>query len=60
VDIILIEPRSDDYRGVLEARPAGCNRQGRDTPACQLTRALAELDLALDSMAEPPLISGQA
>ena len=37
-------------RSVLEARPAACNRQGRGTPACQLTRALAELELALDGL----------
>lgn len=33
---------------VLEARSANCNRSGRGTPVCQLTRALAELDLTLD------------
>jgi len=37
-------------RRILEARPAGCNRQGQGTPVCQLTRALAELDLVLDQM----------
>jgi predicted acylesterase/phospholipase RssA len=35
-------------RRVLEARSSGCNRGGRDTPVCRLTRALAELELALD------------
>ena len=35
---------------ILKARPADCNRRGRDTPACRLTRALAELDLVLDQM----------
>jgi NTE family protein len=39
-------------RRVLEARTAGCNRQARGTPVCQLTRALAELEMKLDSMAE--------
>jgi predicted acylesterase/phospholipase RssA len=39
-------------RRILEARPAGCSRRGRGTPVCQLTRALAELDMALDAMAE--------
>jgi predicted acylesterase/phospholipase RssA len=39
-------------RRILEARPAGCNRQTRGTPVCQLTRTLAELDMALDLMAE--------
>jgi len=40
----------ETVRRILEARPAACNRQGRGTPVCQLTRALAELDLALDQM----------
>jgi NTE family protein len=40
----------DVIRRVLEARPSSCNRGGRDTPICQLTRTLAELDLALDRM----------
>ncbi|MFC2023855.1 patatin-like phospholipase family protein [Chloroflexota bacterium] len=35
-------------RRVLEARLSGCNRGGRGTPVCRLTRALAELELALD------------
>jgi predicted acylesterase/phospholipase RssA len=39
-------------RRILEARPAGCNRRERGTPVCQLTRTLAELDMALDLMAE--------
>jgi predicted acylesterase/phospholipase RssA len=39
-------------RRVLEARPAGCNRRERGTPVCQLTRALAELDMKLDLMSE--------
>lgn len=36
---------------VLEARSAGCGHNRRDTPICQLSRALAELELALDEMA---------
>jgi NTE family protein len=39
-------------RRILEARPAGCNRRARGTPVCRLTRTLAELDMALDLMAE--------
>ena len=39
-------------RRVLEARRARCNRQGRGTPVCQLTRALAELELALEDVGE--------
>ena len=51
----LAEIRQSGYdpavvRRVLEARPVGCNRGGRDTPVCQLTRALAELELALDTL----------
>jgi NTE family protein len=38
-------------RRILEARPARCNRQGRGTPVCRLTRALAELELTLDTVA---------
>jgi predicted acylesterase/phospholipase RssA len=34
-------------RSILEARPAACSRQGANTPVCQLTRALAELELLL-------------
>ncbi len=40
----------DVIRRVLEARSATCNRQKRDTPACRLTRTLAELELALDGL----------
>ena len=51
----LAQIQESDYdpevvRQALEARPASCNRQGRKTPVCQLTRALAELDLVLDGM----------
>jgi NTE family protein len=42
----------DVIRRVLEARSAACNRQKRDTPACRLTRTLAELELALDGLGE--------
>jgi hypothetical protein len=50
----LAQIRESDYdpeviRRVLEARSVQCNRTGRDTPICHLTRALAELDLALDA-----------
>jgi len=50
----LAEIRESGYdpeviRLVLEARLPPCSRQGRRTPVCQLTRVLAELDLALDS-----------
>ena len=41
---------SDVIRRVLEARSPGCGRRNRDTPICQLTRSLAELELALDLM----------
>jgi hypothetical protein len=34
-------------RRVLEGRPPACNRQGRGTPICDLTRALARLELEL-------------
>jgi predicted acylesterase/phospholipase RssA len=37
-------------RRVLEARPTSCNRRKRGSPTCQLTRALAELELTLDLM----------
>jgi predicted acylesterase/phospholipase RssA len=37
---------------VLEARSGSCNRDGRGTPVCQLTRALAELELVLNTTAE--------
>ncbi|MGD9146154.1 MAG: patatin-like phospholipase family protein [Anaerolineae bacterium] len=51
----LAEIRQSGYdpaviRRVLESRPASCNRGGRSTPVCQLTRALAELDLALATL----------
>ncbi|HSR29156.1 MAG TPA: patatin-like phospholipase family protein [Anaerolineae bacterium] len=49
-EIYLSDNDPDVIRRILEARPAGCNRQGRSTPVCQLTRALAELDLVLDRM----------
>ena len=42
----------DVIRRILEARPACCNRRSRGTPVCRLTRTLAELDMALDLMAE--------
>ena len=42
----------DVIRRILEAHPARCNRRSRGTPVCRLTRTLAELDMALDSMAE--------
>jgi hypothetical protein len=49
----LAEIRESGYdqeviRRVLEARRPPCGRQGRGTLVCQLTRALAELELALD------------
>jgi NTE family protein len=34
-------------RRILAAKSAACNRRDRDTPVCQLTRALAELELVL-------------
>jgi len=37
---------------VLEARSGACNREGRGTPVGQLTRALAELELVLNTTAE--------
>jgi NTE family protein len=40
-------------RRVLEARSAACNRKRRGTPVCRLTRTLAELELALDTLVEP-------
>lgn len=51
----LAEIRESGYdpeviRRVLEARPTGCNRRGRETPICQLTQALAKLDLTLSTM----------
>jgi predicted acylesterase/phospholipase RssA len=39
-------------RRVMEAGRTSCNRQGRGSPVCQLTRALAELELSLDNLAE--------
>ncbi|HEX7974984.1 MAG TPA: patatin-like phospholipase family protein [Anaerolineales bacterium] len=39
-------------RRVMEARSAGCGQRRQDTPICRLNRALAELDLALDELAE--------
>jgi NTE family protein len=38
---------------VLEARSEGCGQSRRDTPICQLTRALAELEYVLDEMTTP-------
>ena len=37
-------------RRVLESRSASYSRSKRDTPVGQLTRSLAELDLAMDRM----------
>jgi predicted acylesterase/phospholipase RssA len=37
----------DVIRRVLEAHTAACNRGGRNTPVCQLTWALAELEMVL-------------
>jgi NTE family protein len=37
-------------RKVLEAKSEGCGQRRLDTPVCQLNRALAELELALDKM----------
>jgi NTE family protein len=37
---------------VLEPRVAPCDAQRRDTPVCQLTQTLAELEMVLDQMAE--------
>ena len=34
-------------RRIMAAKSAACNRQDRDTPVCQLTRTLAELELVL-------------
>jgi predicted acylesterase/phospholipase RssA len=49
----LAEIRESGYdaeviRRVLEARRPPCGREGQGSPVCQLTRALAELDLALN------------
>jgi hypothetical protein len=38
-------------RRVLEARRPACNRDGRDTPVCRLTLALAKLELSLNTLA---------
>jgi hypothetical protein len=51
----LAEIRESGYdpqviRRVLEARSRGCNRRGRGTPVCQLTQALAKLELALSTI----------
>ena len=51
----LAEIRESGYdpeviRRVLEARSTGCNRRGRGTPVCQLTQALAKLELALSTI----------
>lgn len=37
-------------RRVMEARSAACGRNRLDTPVCQLTRILAELEMILDDM----------
>ena len=37
-------------RRVLESRPEPCGAQGRATPVCQLSQALAELELLLGKM----------
>jgi NTE family protein len=37
-------------RRILEARSSRCDARRRNTPLCQLDRALAELELALDHM----------
>ena len=38
-------------RKVLEARSGPCNRYDRDSEICQLTRALAELEMTLENLA---------
>jgi predicted acylesterase/phospholipase RssA len=54
----LAEIRESGYdpeviRRILEARRPLCGREGqRDTPVCELTRVLAELDLVLDSTSQ--------
>lgn len=53
MELALIQQSGYDatvIRQVLEAHSGACNRSKRDTPMCQLTPALAELDLALDSI----------
>lgn len=52
----LAEIRDSGYdveviRKVLEARSGPCNRYDRDSEVCQLTRTLAELEIALESLA---------
>jgi NTE family protein len=42
-------------RSVLEAHRGACDRGDRDDPLCQLTRALAVLELELDFRAGPPI-----
>ncbi len=37
-------------RRVLEAKSAGCGQKQQKTPMCKLSRALAELELALEAM----------
>jgi predicted acylesterase/phospholipase RssA len=39
-------------RKVLEARSAGCGQNRHGDPICELTRTLAELELALDTLSE--------
>ncbi len=51
-EIRLSEYDPDVIRRVLEAGRAACNRQGRGSPVCQLTRTLAELELSLDTIAQ--------
>ena len=51
-----IEASGDDpevIRRVLEKRSSSCNRWNADSPLCELTRTLAELEMALDGMAGP-------
>jgi len=50
-EIRLSEYDPEVIRRVLEARRASCNRQGRGSPVCRLTRTLAELELSLDTLA---------
>ncbi len=37
-------------RRILASKPAACNRRDPDTPVCQLTRTLAELEMVLTRM----------
>ena len=39
-------------RRVLEARSAGCGQNRRDTPICELSRILAELEMSLDELSQ--------